>query len=53
MGEVIHAVKMGIFGKTKQLRIGNYGLLITNYELSITDYQLRITDYKLRLVNRY
>ena len=28
MGEVIHAVEMGIFGKTNQLGIGNYGLVI-------------------------
>ena len=49
MGEVIHAVEMGIFGKTNQLRIGNYELLITNYELTIMDYGLSIKDYGLRI----
>jgi hypothetical protein len=51
MGEVIHAVEMGIFGKTNQLRIGNYGLLITNYELSITNGQLRMGDYELTITD--
>ena len=52
MGEVIHAVEMGIFGKTKQLRIGNYELLITNYELVITNWQLRIFNYELQITAR-
>ena len=52
MGEVIHAVVEGLFGKTKQLRminyelrIGDYGLLITNYGLQITARQSLLNCY--------